>query len=101
AVTLKPEVTGLDHTGVDRADRDLVNLVALDPVELGDADPGPRLPGRRAGDGRLEPDRLEPRMADRHHARLLPDLALEQVDLGADRRDRRKRFSELGRRELQ
>ena len=31
-------MAGLDHAGVDRADRDLVDLVALDPVELGDAD---------------------------------------------------------------
>ena len=38
AVALEAEVPGLDDAGVDRADRDLVDLLALDPVEVRDAD---------------------------------------------------------------
>ncbi len=34
AVALEAEVSGLDDAGVDRADRDLVDLVALDAVEV-------------------------------------------------------------------
>src|SRR5439155_18862262 len=38
AVALEAEVARLDDAGVDRADRDLVDLLALDTVILGDAD---------------------------------------------------------------
>ena len=40
AVALEAEVPRLDDAGVDRADRDLVDLLALDAVEVGDADGG-------------------------------------------------------------
>ncbi len=61
AVALEAEVPRLDDAGVDRADRDLVDLLALDAVEVGDADDrgfarlaGPRRRGRgdtRRGSG--------------------------------------------------
>src|SRR5450830_1894440 len=63
AVALEPEVPGLDHAGVDRADRDLVDLVSLDLEEIRHArrDRGVRrpAPGVVAGAIRMvEPYRL-------------------------------------------
>jgi hypothetical protein len=45
SVALKPEMAGFDDSGVDRAHRDLVDLLALDPEKIGVADLGGRLPG--------------------------------------------------------
>jgi len=99
AVALEPEVAGLDHAGVHRADRDFVSLAAGDREEVRDADRrcGLRAPSPR----RLESHGLEPRMADRWHPPLLRDLALEQVNLGDHRSERRKsRHVDDGSREL-
>ena len=46
AVALEAEVARLDDAGVNRPDRDLVNLLPFDPEKIGDADdrmlhPGP------------------------------------------------------------
>ena len=38
AVALEAEMSRLDDAGVNRADRDLVDLLAFDPEEVGDAD---------------------------------------------------------------
>ena len=53
AVALEAEVPRLDDAGVNRADRDLVDLLSLDAVEVRDADrpasrpaSGPRRRGR-------------------------------------------------------
>ena len=40
AVALEAEVPRLDDAGVDRTDRDLVDLLAFDAVEVGHADVG-------------------------------------------------------------
>src|SRR5205814_1408878 len=90
---LKAKVARLDNPGVDRTDGDLVNLLASDPVIVGDADHralslGP-IPGIMTGPPRaLKADRLEPGMSFRPQAELLGDLALEEMDLRALRRQR-------------
>ena len=97
AVALEPEVPGLDHAGVDRADRDLVDLVPFDPEEISHSgrDPGVRRPAPRVvalAIRMMEPHRLQPRMSLEPDAVLLGDLALEEVrlrDLGHDRLERR------------
>ena len=85
AMTLEAEMARFDDAGMHGADRDLVDLFALDAVVVHDADqrmPRRPLPGVVAGPVRgVEADRLEPRMFQRPHAKLLRDLALEQVDL--------------------
>jgi hypothetical protein len=81
AMTLETEVPGLDDSGMDRSDPDLMNLRTLHPVEIDD--PGDR--GRRVRDpgpgheGRLEPDRLQPWMPLRAQTALLGDLPLERL----------------------
>ena len=93
AVALEAEMPRLDDAGVDRADRDLVDLLALDAVEVGDADDRglARLPApgvvARAVRG-VEADRLEPGMPLGTDAVLLGDLPLEEVDLRAVGRQR-------------
>src|SRR6266511_4954015 len=84
AVSLKPEMAGLDDAGMHRADRDLVHLM---PGNLEEIVP---LPVERGGRprrgpvvGGMAPNRLEPGMAHRYHAALLGDLPLEQVRLRA------------------
>ena len=97
AVALEPEVPGLDHAGVDRADRDLVHLVSLDPEEVRHArrDRGVRrpAPGVVARTIRVVvTHRLQPGMPLEPHAELLGDLALEEMrlrDLGDEGRERR------------
>src|ERR1017187_3830511 len=97
AMTLEPEMPGLDHAGVDRAYRDLVDLGPLDPEEI--KHPGRDLRVHRSAPGvvalavrMMEADRLRPRMPPEPHAVLFGDLALEKVrlyDLGNDRLERR------------
>ena len=70
AVALEPEMAGLDDARVDRADRDLMDLLAADLEKFGDARAAAR-----------EPDRLQPRMTFRPDAPLLRDFALEQLRL--------------------
>jgi hypothetical protein len=99
AVALEPEVPRLDHAGVDRTDRDLVDLAALDRVVVGDPD-GRRLTSPRPP-GRLEPNGLEPWVAVRRHSPLLGELALEQVNLWTLGRHRCERAAaDLGTRQL-
>ncbi len=95
AVALEAEMAGLDDAGVDRADRDLVHLLALDAVEVADArsDRRARL-ARCAQASRPVPERdvaqrLEPGVADRLYSVLLRDLALEGLGLRTERRQRR------------
>ncbi len=38
AVALKPKMTWLDHSGMDRADCDLVDFLTFDTIEVGNAD---------------------------------------------------------------
>ena len=68
AVALEAEMARLDHPGMDRPHRDLVDLRALDPEEVGHARQdrirGRSAPGVPAGPVRsVEPDGLEPGMA--------------------------------------
>src|SRR5450756_1258674 len=82
AVALEPEVAGLDHAGVDRADRDLMYLDSLDPEEFRHARRDRSIrrpaPGVVAGTIRMmETHRFEPGMPVERHAVLLADLALD------------------------
>ena len=70
----EPKRARLDHAGMDRPDRDLVNFLALDPVE--------RVRVHRARRRALEPDRLEPRVTGDAHPVLLVELALEAMERG-------------------
>ena len=102
AVALEPEMPRLDDAGVDRADRDLVDLLALDAEEVGDADDRrfARLAGptRRARTVRgVEPDRLEPGMSLGTDPVLLGDLPLEEVGLRAIGGQRREAVRVEGR----
>jgi hypothetical protein len=76
-VTLEAEMSGLDHTGMNGADRHLVDLFAVDPIEVGDADHGRRaaavLPGRAAP--ALRAVKATGSWVLRHDAPLLSDLA--------------------------
>ena len=92
AVALEAEVARLDDAGVNRADGDLVDLLAFDPEEVsrrrsaGSARPRRRPPGVVAGAvGAMKPDRLEPGMPLGNDPPLLGDLALEPVRLRAVR----------------
>ena len=93
AVALEAEMPRLNNPGMNRTDCDLVNLLASDSVKVGDADNrvlslGPT-PGIMTGSPRaLKADRLEPGVSFRPHAELLGDLALEEMDLRAVRRQR-------------
>ena len=70
AVTVEPEMPGLDDPGMYRTDRDLVNFGAGDREERRVAD---------RGAARREAHRLEPGMPFRFDAELLKDFALEVV----------------------
>ena len=88
AVALEAEMPRLDDAGVDRTDRDLVDLLALDPEEVGDADDRsfarPPAPGVVAGAVRaMKANRLEPGMPFGTDPVLLGNLALEEMDLRA------------------
>ena len=95
AVTLETEMSGLDHAGMHGADGHLVDLFAFHAIEIGDAADGRFAAGAAPGVvprpiRGMEPQRLEPRMPFRPHAVLLGDLPLEEMDLRAVRRERRK-----------
>src|SRR4029077_13989086 len=96
-VALKTKMARLDHAGVDRPHRNLVNLLPLDAIIVHDSDhrfvaagPAPRVVPRSIGC--VKTHRLEPWMALEADATLLPDLALEKVPLRAIRRERRNRI---------
>ena len=90
AMALEPEMSRLDDTGVNRADRDLVDLVSFNSEEVGDADqwvlvwpPAPRVV---AGAVRtVKANRLEPGMAFGTEPVLLGHFALEEVRPGGTR----------------
>ena len=70
AVALKAKVSRLDHAGVDRADGDLVDLLAVDAEEVGHAGHDGGADGPRPGVvsravGGVEANRLEPGMPAR------------------------------------
>src|SRR2546425_5445343 len=87
-VALEPKVAGLNHTRVNRSDRDFVDFLALHSIEVRHSHE--RLlvirpfPGVVAWPQRLvKADRLEPRMSLGTKTELLGDLALEQMSLRA------------------
>jgi hypothetical protein len=87
-MALKTKVTGFDNPRVNRADRNLVDLIALDPVKVGHADLRETLPGifgLTIPVGGMEPDGLEPRMPRGPNSPLLEYLALKPVRLRAIR----------------
>ena len=102
AVALEPEMPGLDDAGVDRADRDFVDLVPFDSEEISH-------PGRNPGVGRsaprvvaaairmVEPHRLQPWMSLEPDTVLLGDLAFEEVRLRHLGHDGPERCSVRGR----
>ena len=95
AVALEAEMPRLDDAGVNRADRDLVDLLAFDPEKVGDADDRglARLPAPRVVAGAvraMKANRLEPGMAFGTDPVLLGELPLEEVDLRAVGRQRGK-----------
>ncbi|MPM82771.1 hypothetical protein SDC9_129833 [bioreactor metagenome] len=79
AITLKPEMSGFDHAGVDRSDRHLVNGVAVDPIIL-------LIARLDAAGGKAQ--RLEPWVMQYRNAVLLGDLPLESIEAGAVRGQR-------------
>ena len=99
AVTLEPKMPRLDHARMNRADRDLVHLVARDPEEVRHArrDRGVRrpAPGVVAGTiGVVVPHRLKPGVPLERHAVLLGNLALEEMRL-RDLRDEGRKGSSV------
>ncbi len=88
AVALEAEVARLDHAGVHRPHRHLVDLLPLHAEEGVVARNGGRVrdpaPGVDSGhERRLEAERLQPGVALRPHAELLEDLPLEGLERGA------------------
>ena len=97
-VALKAEVPGLDDPGMDRPDRDLVNLLASNPVVVHHPNNRPisflPVPGIAArAIGGVKSHRLEPRVPFRHNTELLGDLPLEQMDFRTVRGERREPVS--------
>ena len=88
AMALEAEMPRFDHAGVNRTDRDLVDLFAFNPEKVRDADhrslarsPAPRVV---AGAVRaMKANRLEPGMAFGTEPVLLGQLPLEKVRLWA------------------
>src|SRR5436190_17234060 len=77
AVALEAEMARLDDAGVDRADRDFVDLFTANAVEVGYADLRRLVAVRcRRPERRLEADRLQPRVSLRDDAELFGDFPL-------------------------
>jgi hypothetical protein len=92
-MALEAEMPRFDDAGMYGTNSHLVDLLPLDTVEIRDANnrslvrlPAPRIVARPIG--RVEADWLQPGMALRTNAVLLGDFSLEQMDLGAVRRQR-------------
>ena len=81
AVAHEPEVAGLDHARVDRADADLVDVLAAHREE--------RVPAHPLLPRAFEAHGLQPRMAVGHEAGLFPQFALEHLRRGESLRERR------------
>src|SRR5258708_7241189 len=93
-VTLETEVPRFDDAGVDWSNRDLVDLVTLNAEKVSDAGQF-RSEDTPAGAPRsVKTNGLEPGVPDRQQAVLLGNLALEQLNLRAFDRDRRKGVAE-------
>src|SRR6266540_4308885 len=95
SVALEAKMPRLDDTGMDRSHCDFVNLLALNAVEVRDTDGWPL--ARASAPGvvgwpirRMKTNGFEPWMAFGPHAVLLGELAFEEVQLRAIRRQRRK-----------
>src|SRR5271154_4229242 len=84
AVALEAEMARIEHAGVYRSDRHLVDFFAFHAEEFGDRAEDLLAHGARPGVVAramrgVETNRLEPRMADRYHAPLLGDFTLEPM----------------------
>src|SRR5581483_4907757 len=80
AMTLKPEVSGLNDARMHGADRDLVNFLAAHREKVRYTGRR-RLRGRAVPIGSMKTNRLQPGMALRDDAPLLGDFALEPMRL--------------------
>src|SRR6516164_3065816 len=94
-MTLEAKMARLDDAGVDRTNRDFVDLFAFHAEEVGDADDRSlaRLAVPRIVAGavrRVKPHRLEPGMPLRTYPVLLGNFALEEMHLQTIRRQGRE-----------
>jgi hypothetical protein len=94
-VALETEMSWLDDAGVDRTDRDLVNLLSFHSVKIGHTDDGrfivPPAPRIVAGTvGAVEPNWLEPGMSPGTYPILLGNFPLKEMHLRAVRCQGRK-----------
>src|SRR5213592_3000519 len=102
AVRLKPEMAGLDDSGVHGTDGHFMHFVSANlmkgvrlAIGLLDVTTGRKVIWRMA------PQRLEPRVPVGNHAALLGELALECVGLWARRRKRGIAIPDEGARRTQ